>query len=43
MQDNKSIKCGFFCISFIEYMFAEKTMLDDTNLFSQNNYKKDEK
>ena len=22
MQDNESIKCGFYCIAFIEYMLA---------------------
>ena len=34
--------CGFFCISFIEYMFAENFLLDHTNLFSPNGYKKNE-
>ena len=32
--------CGFYCIAFIEYMLAGKTLLDYTNLFSLNNYKK---
>ena len=35
--------CGFYCIAFIEYMLAGKTLLDYTNLFSQNNYKKNNK
>ena len=30
----------FSCITFIEYMHAEKTLLDYTNLFSPNEYKK---
>ena len=30
-QDNKAIMCGFYCISFIECMHAEKTFLDYTN------------
>ena len=32
--------CGFYRIAFIEYMLAGKTLLDYTNLFSPNNYKK---
>ena len=24
----KSVKCGFYCIAFIEYMLAEKLLLD---------------
>ena len=34
---------GFYCIAFIEYMLAGKTLLDYTNLFSSNNYKKNGK
>ena len=30
---------GFYCIAFIEYILAGKTLLDYTNLFSPNNYK----
>ena len=40
MQDNESIMCGFYCIVFIEYMLAEKTLLDYTNLLRPNDYKK---
>ena len=32
--------CGFYCIAFIEYMIAGKTLLDYTNLFSPNDFKK---
>ena len=32
--------CGIYCIAFIEYMIAGKTLLDYTNLFSSNYYKK---
>ena len=39
IQDNESIMYGFYCIAFIEYMLAGKTLLDCTNLFSLNNYK----
>ena len=35
--------CEFYCIAFIGYMFAGKTLLDHTNLFSSNDYKKNDK
>ena len=40
IQYNKSIKSWFYRIAFIEYMVAGKTLLDYTNLFSLNDYKK---
>ena len=40
MQDNESIKSGFYYIAFIEYMLAEKTLLDYTNLFFQMTIKR---
>ena len=43
MQYNESIMCGFYCIAFTEYMIAGKALLDYTNLFSPNDYKKNEK
>ena len=43
IQENESLMCGFYCIAFIEYMLAGKTLLDYTNLFSPNNYKKNDK
>ena len=43
IQDNESIMCGFYFIAFIEYMLARKTLLDYTNLFSPNDYKKNDK
>ena len=47
IQDNESIMCGFYCIAFIEYMLAGKTMLKTilyyTSLFSPNDYKKNNK
>ena len=43
IQDNESIMYGFHCITFIEYMLAGKPLLDYTNLFSPNDYKKNEK
>ena len=35
--------CGFYYIAFIEYMLAGKTLLDFTNMFSPNDYKKNGK
>ena len=35
--------CGFYCIAFIEYIHVGKTLLDYTNLFSSNDYKKNGK
>ena len=32
--------CGYFCIEFINYMLKGKTLLDYTNLFSPNDFKK---
>ena len=34
--------CGYFCIGFIDFMFAGKTLTDFTNLFSPNNFKKND-
>ena len=35
-----SIMCGYFCIGFINFMLAGKTLTEYTNLFSPNNVKK---
>ena len=32
-QDKEPIMCGFYCITFIEYVLAGKPLLDYTNLF----------
>ena len=34
--------CGFYCITFIEYMIPGKTLLDYTNLCSPNDYQKND-
>ena len=34
IQENNSIMCGYFCIGFIDFMFASKTLIDYTSLFS---------
>ena len=40
IQAYDSIMCGYFCIGFIDFMLAGKTLTDFTNLFSPNNFKK---
>ena len=42
MQAYDSIMCGCFCIGFIDYMLAGKTLTEYTNLFSPNNFKKND-
>ena len=37
------LSCGFYCIAFIEYILARKTLLDHTNLFFSNDYKNNDK
>ena len=32
--------CGYICIEFINYMLKDKMLLDYTNLFSPNDFKK---
>ena len=34
--------CGYFCREFIHYMLKGKTLLDYTNLFSPNDFKKND-
>ena len=43
IQDTESIMYGFYCITFVKYLLSGKTLLDYTNLFSPNDYKKNEK
>ena len=40
IQAYDSIMCGYFCIGFINFMLAGKTLTDFTNLFSPNDLKK---
>ena len=42
IQAYDSIMCGCFCIEFINYMLKGKTLLDYTNLFSPNDFKKND-
>ena len=38
IQPYDSIMCGYFCIGFIDFMLKGQSLLDDTNLFSSNEY-----
>ena len=38
IQAYDSIMCGYFCIGFIDFMFAGKTLTEFKNLFSPNNF-----
>ena len=42
LQAYDAIMCGYFCIKFINYMFKGKTLLEYTNLFSPNDFKKND-
>ena len=42
VQAYDSIMCRYFCIKFINYMLKGKTLLDYTNLFSPNDFKKND-
>ena len=43
IQAYDSIVCGYFCMEFINYMFKGKILLDNTNLFSPNDFKKNDR
>ena len=42
MQTYDSIMCGYFCIGFINFMFNGKSLPDYTNLFSPNDFNKND-
>ena len=42
IQAFDSIMCGYFCIGFIDFILAGKTLTEYTNLFSPNNFKKND-
>ena len=43
IQAYDSTMCGYFCIEFIDFMLKDKNLLDYTNLFSPNEYLKNDK
>ena len=42
IQAYDSIMRGYFCIGFIDFMLAGKTLTEFTNLFSPNNFKRND-
>ena len=40
IQAYDSIMCGYFCIAFIDFMLKGKSLTEYTNLFSPNDFKK---
>ena len=43
IQAYNSVMCGYFCVGFIDFMLKGKSLLEYTNLFSPNDYEKNEK
>ena len=42
VQANNSVICGCFCIGFIDFMLAGKTLIGYTNLFSPYDFNKND-
>ena len=42
VQANNSVMCGYFCIGFIDFMLAGKTLIDYTALFSPHDFDKND-
>ena len=42
IQAYDSIMCGYVCIGFIDFMLADKTLTNFTDLFSPNDFKKND-
>ena len=42
IQAYDSVKCGYFCIGFIDFMLRGKSLIDLTNLFSPNDFKRND-
>ena len=43
IQAYDSIMCGYFCIKFIDFTLKDKLLLYYTNLFSPDDYDKNDK
>ena len=43
IQADNSIMCRYFCIGFIDFMFAGRSLIDFTSLFSPYDFKKNDK
>ena len=43
LQVDDSIMCGYYCIGFIDFMFAVRSLIDFTSLFFPYDFKKNDK
>ena len=43
VQAYNSIMCGYFCVTFIDFILKGKSLLNYLNLFSPNGYEKNDK
>ena len=43
IQAYDSVMCGYFCVRFINFMLKYKIFLENSNLFSPNEYGKKDK
>ena len=42
VQRNNSVMCGYSCIGFIDFMLAGKKLTDFTNMFSPQDFQKND-
>ena len=42
VQANNSVKCGYFCIGFIDFMLAGQKLSDFTSLYSPYDFEKND-
>ena len=42
VQANNSVMCAYFCIGFIDFMLANKKMIDFTSLFTPHDFEKND-
>ena len=42
IEADNSVRYGYFCIGFIDFMFAGKSLIDFTSLFSPYGFKKND-
>ena len=43
IQAYDSIMCGYFCTGFFDFILKDKSLLEHKNLFSRNDYEKNDK
>ena len=42
IQADNTTMCGYFCIGFIDFMFAGRSLIDFTSLFSPYDFKEND-